>query len=105
MNALRAKTSKPSRDPPNVPRRHRRGGLAARAVRAGRWKAVVSPLEVLAETSGLSGADLARALAALFDYRYIGAESCAALDAGVRSAAGRRSDPQALLRRAAGPRT
>jgi len=38
-----------------------------------------SPLDVLRETSGLSGVDLARALAALLDYRYMGAEELSSL--------------------------
>ena len=38
-----------------------------------------SPLDVLRETSGLSGADLACALAALLDYRYMGAEELSSL--------------------------
>ncbi len=38
-----------------------------------------SPLDLLRETSGLSGAELARSLAVLFDYRFIGAEELASM--------------------------
>ncbi len=52
--------------------------VLACAVRAADEKRC-SPLELLRESSGLSGADLARSLAALFDYRYIGAEELGGL--------------------------
>ena len=51
------------------------GRALAEAQRAGR-----SPVDVLTETAGLGARELARALAALLDYRFVGSEELAELD-------------------------